>query len=79
MSLHIHNAATLMAVDLNVLGAAVKIALAGGSALSEQQMRRASGASWHLWNAKGDAICHLVRILEAQSERAQDQQTVEAM
>ena len=64
MSLHIHNAGAVMAADLNVLGAAVKIILAGGSGLSETGMKRASGASYHLWKSKGDAIVDLVRALE---------------
>lgn len=66
MSLHIHNAGPVMAADLNVLGAAVKIILAGGSCLTEMEMKRASGASYHLWKSKGDVISELVRALEPQ-------------
>ena len=65
MSLNIHNAGPVMAADLNVLGAAVKIMLAGGSRLSETEKKRASGASYHLWKMKGAAICALVENLEA--------------
>jgi len=64
MNLNITNAGPVMAADLNVLGAAVKIILAGGSGLSETEMKRASGASYHLWKSKGDAIVDLVRALE---------------
>lgn len=68
MNLTTLNAGPVMASDLNVLGAAIKILLAGGSALSEAEMKRASGASYHLWNAKGDAIRSLVESLEAVPE-----------
>ena len=68
MSLHIHNAGPVMAADLNVLGAAVKIILAGGPELSEAEMKRASGASYPLWKSKGDAIRALVENLEAVPE-----------
>lgn len=64
MSLHIYNAGPVMASDLNVLGAAVKILVAGGSTLSEPEMKRASGASYHLWRSKGEAIRSLVESLE---------------
>lgn len=66
MNLNIHNAGPVMTADLNVLGAAVKIILAGGSELSEAEMKRASGASYYLWKSKGDAITGLVRALEPQ-------------
>lgn len=68
MRLLIHNAGPVMAADLNVLGAAVKIILAGGSELSEVEMKRASGASYHLWKSKGDAIRALVESLGAGPE-----------
>jgi len=64
MNLNITNAGPMISADLNVLGAAVKIILAGGSGLSETEMKRASGASYHLWKSKGDAIVDLVRALE---------------
>lgn len=66
MNLNIQNAGPVMTADLNVLGAAVKIILAGGSRLNETEMKRASGASYHLWKSKGDAISELVRALEPQ-------------
>jgi hypothetical protein len=68
MNLTIQNAGPVLAADLNVLGAAVKIILAGGSELSEAEMKRASGASYHLWKSKGDAIRALVESLEAVPE-----------
>ena len=68
MNLSIHNAGPVLSADLNVLGAAVKIILAGGSELSEAEMKRASGASYHLWKSKGDAIRALVENLEAVPE-----------
>lgn len=68
MNLNIHNAGPVLSADLNVLGAAVKIILAGGSELSEAEMKRASGASYHLWKSKGDAIRSLVENLEAVPE-----------
>lgn len=64
MSVSMQNVGAVMAADLNVLGAAIKILLAGGSALSEAELRRASGASYYLWASKGDAILALVRTLE---------------
>lgn len=66
MNLTIQNAGPVLAADLNVLGAAVKIILAGGSSLNETEMKRASGASYHLWKSKGEAITELVRALEPQ-------------
>lgn len=68
MNLNIHNAGPVLSADLNVLGAAVKIILAGGSELSEAEMKRASGASYHLWKSKGEAIRALVENLEAVPE-----------
>lgn len=68
MKLNMHNAGPVLSADLNVLGAAVKIILAGGSELSEAEMKRASGASYHLWKSKGDAIRALVENLEAVPE-----------
>lgn len=65
MNLSINNPAPFLAADLNVIGAAVKIAFAGGSNLSEDEMKRASGASYHLWKSKGSAIRELVRSIEA--------------
>ena len=62
--MNIQNVAPVLAADLNVLGAAVKIILAGGSCLSEVQMKRASGSSYYLWKSKGDAIRTLVVELE---------------
>lgn len=64
MSVSMQNVGAVMAADLNVLGAAIKILLAGGSALSAAELRRASGASYYLWASKGDAILALVRALE---------------
>lgn len=64
MKLAIQNTGPALAADLNVLGAAVKILLAGGSRLTEPEMKRASNASYHLWSAKGDAIRDLVAKLE---------------
>lgn len=68
MNLKIQNAGPVMTADLNVLGAAVKIILAGGSSLNETEMKRASGASYHIWKSKGDAIRALVENLEAVPE-----------
>ncbi len=68
MNLSIENAGPVFAADLNVLGAAVKILLAGGSDLSDVEMKRASGASYHLWQAKGDVIRALVEDMEAVPE-----------
>jgi len=65
MSLHIHNAGPVMAADLNALGAAIKIIVAGGEGLSEVEMKRASGASYYLWKSKGNAIRALVAALAA--------------
>ena len=68
MNLTIQNAGPVLAADLNVLGAAVKIILAGGSSLNETEMKRASGASYHLWKSKGETITSLVQHLEAVPE-----------
>lgn len=64
MIIEIKNAGPVITADLNVLGAAIKIIVAGGSALSEGEMKRASGASYYLWNTKGDVIADMVRMLE---------------
>lgn len=66
MNLNITNAGPMISADLNVLGAAIKIILAGGSELSEAEMKRASGASYHLWKSKGGAIRDLVQALTPQ-------------
>jgi hypothetical protein len=68
MSLSIQNSGAIMTADLNVLGAAVKIIWAGGSQLTDNEMKRASGASYHLWKSKGDVIRALVENLEAVPE-----------
>jgi hypothetical protein len=68
MRLTINNAAAVMKADLHVLGAAVKIIVAGGSGLSEAEMKRASATSYHLWKTKGEAITDLVKDLEAAPE-----------
>jgi len=65
MILSIKNASPVMKADLIVLGAAVKILLAGGSDISGAEMKRASGSSYYLWKTKGEEITALVRDLEA--------------
>ncbi len=65
MTITIANLGPLAVASLNVVGAAVKIRLAGGSSLTEQEMKRASGASYHLWSAKGAEIKALVDEMEA--------------
>lgn len=62
----IDNTGPVMAADLNTLGAAVKILAAGGPDLSESEMKRACGASYHLWQKKGAAIRELVQVLTPQ-------------
>ena len=68
MKLEIHNPGPVMTADLNVLGAAFKILVAGGSLLSEAEKKRAAGASYYLWKSKGDVIKALVKNLEAVPE-----------
>jgi hypothetical protein len=68
MQVTIEHAAPLIAADLNVAGAAVKVLIAGGSALNEQQARKASGASAYLWREKGGAIMSLVSEIEATAD-----------
>lgn len=69
MKVDIENMGSAMAADLNVLGAAVKVLLVGGSSLNEAQMKRACGASYHLWKSKGGAIVELVRDMENADEK----------
>jgi len=64
VKLNSENPGAIMMAELNVLGAAVKIILAGGAGLTEDQAKRASGASYHLWKAKSDTINSLVSDLE---------------
>jgi hypothetical protein len=68
MKITLQNAGPVLFADLNVVGAAVKIILAGGHKLTEPEMKRASGASYHLWKSKGDAITALVVNFEAVPE-----------
>lgn len=65
MNFEIHNCNRLLGAELHVAGAAVKILIAGGSSLSEDEMRRASGATYYLWKEKGAQIRSLVDELEA--------------
>ncbi len=64
--LTIPNTGPIIAAELNVLGAAVKILAAGGPDLNENEMKRACGASYHLWKSKGVAIRELVQALTPQ-------------
>jgi len=64
MNLTLHNAQPALAADHQVLGAAIKILIAGGGALGDEGMRRASGVSAFVWTRKGDDILALVAALE---------------
>lgn len=57
-------APALLAAELTVLGAALKILIGGGSKLSDAQMKRASGATDYIWRTKGAAIRTLVADIE---------------
>lgn len=68
MILEIQNARPALTADLQVVGAAVRILVAGGSTLSEKEARRASGASPYLWRTRGRQILSLVQEMEAADE-----------
>lgn len=68
MKLNFDKTGPILMADLNVLGAAVRIIMAGGSDLSETEMKRVSGATHYLWQAKGGSIVELVRALETAPE-----------
>lgn len=62
----IENPAMILPHDLNVTGAAIRILIAGGPALSDAEMKRASGCSYHLWKTKGAEIRDLVERIATQ-------------
>jgi len=64
MNLSIDNTTPALSADHQSLGAAVKILIAGGSALGDEGMRRASGVSAYVWTRKGEDILALVTALE---------------
>jgi hypothetical protein len=66
----INNVGPALAADLSILGAAVKILLAGGSDLSSDQMQRVCGASRYLWQMRGPEIAALVLDLESATTEA---------
>lgn len=65
MSLELQNTVPALSASHDVLGAAIKILIAGGSEIGEKGMRQASAASPHMWTRKRKEIVELVKALEA--------------
>lgn len=54
----------LMRQDPTQLGAAIRVAVAGGDLLQDEEARRASGLTPYAWKQKGDAVKGLAAYLE---------------
>lgn len=64
--IRLSNTSAILSQDLNVIGAALRIIVAGGDKLDERGMKRASGASRYLWENKSREILALVQSLSAE-------------
>lgn len=67
MKLTLNNAQPALAADHAALGAAIKIIVAGGSDLSPEAQKRASGLTDYNWTRKGNEVLRLVDLMDAQA------------
>jgi len=64
MHLSIFNTQPLISADTVTVGAAIKVLVAGGSKITEEQARRAAFLSKYLWLQHKDEILSMVKQLE---------------
>lgn len=64
MSIEIKNPGAALAAETHILGAAIKVMVAGGSKLSSEETRRTGAISYYLWHNRRQDIEDLVRKLE---------------
>lgn len=64
MALAIRDTRPIISGDYRVVGAALKIVVAGGSALDTESLKRASGMSPWVWQRLAPAIKKTVKLLE---------------
>ena len=64
MMLVLENTQPIIAADARVVGAAVKILVAGGTTLDADDIERASGVTSWVWGNYGIAILSMVALLE---------------
>ena len=65
MQIRINNANQLVGAETKLVGAAVKIVVAGGSRLPIAQQEVAAGLTGYTWDKDASAVRRLVKLIEA--------------